>query len=65
MKTLKEFLSERAEIERGRADDKKDRPEGMDLGRTALEPDQIKKWLQAADKEHLLEIEERSITRLQ
>jgi len=58
VRTLEEFLHERAEIERGHADEK-----------TALQREwvgavqrligQITGWLRDADKEHLLEIEEK------
>jgi hypothetical protein len=58
MKTLKEFLNERAEIERGRADEKKAiQQEWIWAVRRLVQ--QIREWLLAADQEHLLRVDER------
>jgi hypothetical protein len=57
MKTLKEFLSDRAEIERGRADDKKAlQTEWIWAVRRLVQ--QIREWLTDADQERLLTIKE-------
>ena len=56
MKTLKEFLAERAEIERGRADEKKAIQQEW-IGALRRLIDQIADWLRDADSEHLLVIE--------
>jgi hypothetical protein len=57
MKTLEEFLHERAEIERGRADEKKAiQQEWIGAVRRLL--DQMTEWLRDADPEHLLKIKE-------
>jgi hypothetical protein len=57
VKTLKEFLSERAEIERGRADEKKAlQQEWIWAVRRLVQ--QIKDWLVDSDPSHLLEIDE-------
>ncbi len=58
MKTLKEFLSERAEIERGRADDKKALQNEWIRAVRRLNQ-QIGEWLLDADQERLLKIDER------
>jgi hypothetical protein len=61
MKTLEEFLHERAEIERGRADEKTAvQQEWIGAVRRLL--DQMTAWLREADQDHLLEIEETSHT---
>jgi hypothetical protein len=57
MKTLKEFLHERAEIERGRADEKTAIQQEW-IGALHRLIQQIKEWLCDADEEHQLEIEE-------
>jgi hypothetical protein len=56
MKTLKEFLHERAEIERGHADEKNTIQQEW-IGSVMRLIEQIKEWLREADDEHLLEIE--------
>src|SRR5947208_2611814 len=58
MKTLKDFLHERAEIERGRADEKTAIQQGW-IGSLHRLIQQIKAWLQDADEEHLLKVVER------
>ena len=59
MKTLKEFLAERAEIEHGRADEKKAiQQEWIGAVRRLIQ--QIKDWLADSDTNHLLEIAESS-----
>jgi hypothetical protein len=58
VKTLKEFLAEHAEIERGRADEKRAiQQEWISALRRLIQ--QIQEWLADSDPEHLLEIEER------
>ena len=57
VKTLKEFLSDRAEIERGKADDKKAlQTEWIWAVRHLVQ--QIREWLADADQEKLLTIKE-------
>jgi len=57
MKTLQEFLSDRAEIERGKADEKKAvQSEWIWAVRRLIQ--QIREWLRDADREHLLKIDE-------
>jgi hypothetical protein len=58
VKTLREFLSERAEIERSRADVKKDLQNEWIWAVRRLN-EQIKDWLLDADQERLLKIDER------
>jgi hypothetical protein len=58
MKTLKEFLHEHAEMERGRADERTAIQEEW-IGALMRLLQQIKEWLRDADEEHQLEIEER------
>jgi hypothetical protein len=58
VKTLKEFLTERAEIERSRADEKKaTQQEWIWAVRQLIQ--QMQEWLTDSDPEHLLEIDER------
>jgi hypothetical protein len=58
VKTLKEFLAERAEIERGRADEKRAiQQEWRESLHRLVEL--IGVWLRDSDPEHLLEVEER------
>jgi hypothetical protein len=57
VRTLEEFLTEREEMERGRADEKiAVQKEWIGAVRRLI--DQMTEWLRAADKKHLLEIEE-------
>jgi hypothetical protein len=57
MKTLKEFLGERSEIERSRADEKKAiQQEWIWAVRGLIQ--QLKDWLVESDADHLLEIDE-------
>jgi hypothetical protein len=57
VRTLEEFLHERAEIERGRAHEKiAVQKEWIGAVRRLI--DQMAAWLRAADTEHLLEVEE-------
>jgi hypothetical protein len=57
MKTLQEFLSDRAEIERGKADEKKAvQSEWISAVRRLIQ--QIREWLRDADRENLLKIDE-------
>jgi hypothetical protein len=59
MKTLETFLAQRAEIKRGRADYESTlQREWISAIQRLL--DQMIDWLRAADKEHLLEIEEKN-----
>ena len=59
MKTLKEFLTERAEIERGRADEKKAiQQEWIQAIRRLIQ--KIEDWLLDSDPDHLLEVDERT-----
>jgi hypothetical protein len=54
MKTLREFLEERAEIERGRADEKMEmQQEWISAVHRLIE--QIKEWISDADPNHFLE----------
>ncbi len=57
MSTLEEFLTERAEIQRGRADRTIAFQEEW-IGAVRRLINQMTEWLRAADREHLLEIEE-------
>ncbi len=57
MKTLKEFLAERAEIERGRADEKRAMQQEWRESLHRLVR-QVQEWLRDSDSEHLLEVEE-------
>jgi hypothetical protein len=57
VKTLKEFLAEHAEIERGRADEKRDLQQEW-TGALHRLIGQIREWLRDSDPEYLLEIEE-------
>jgi hypothetical protein len=57
VRTLEEFLTEREQMERGRADEKiAVQKEWIGAVRRLI--DQMTEWLRAADKNHLLEIEE-------
>jgi hypothetical protein len=57
VKTLKEFLAEHAEIERGRADEKRAmQREWIESLRRLI--GQIREWLVDSDPQHLLEVEE-------
>lgn len=58
MKTLKEFLAEHAEIERGRADEKRAIQQEW-IGAIQRLIQQVEEWLTDSDPLHLLEIEER------
>ncbi len=57
MKTLKDFLAEHAEIERGRADEKRAMQQEW-TGALHRLIGQIREWLVDSDPEYLLEIEE-------
>jgi hypothetical protein len=57
VKTLKEFLAEHAEIERGRADEKRAMQQEW-IGSLHRLIGQIREWLQDSDPEHLLKVEE-------
>jgi hypothetical protein len=57
VKTLKEFLAEHAEIERGRAKEKKAMQQEWRESLHRL-VQQIQEWLRDSDPEHLLEVEE-------